>query len=115
MQQQLTTITDVLTAIDNQFPPALIISVKGIAPGTGFTDVHLEPYFYDIAPVDGIFEFSFVGIPPQEQQAEIPEAVEAVYRWESFPETLKRISVYADDNSIEKILFETEQPASGLF
>ncbi|MFT3704544.1 MAG: hypothetical protein QM802_19410 [Agriterribacter sp.] len=116
MQKQLTTINDIQIEIDHQFPPALIIKVQGEAPGVGYSDVHLEPYFYHSVPSDGIFAFSLVGTAPEQEETNTPEEVEAaVFRWDNFPDTLKGIKVYADNNAVEKVLFQLESTASELY
>ncbi|MBN8857747.1 MAG: hypothetical protein J0H29_05125 [Sphingobacteriales bacterium] len=118
-QVQLQSVTSLQVTVNKKFPLSLIIEVTGEATTPGFTNIHLEPYFYIAPPEGGLYEFSLTGVVPDEEvndkTGEKVNVTAEVYVWESFPSDLKGIKVYANENSAEELLFAEPAEAQGLF
>ena len=87
-------------------PPILHIDAKGKTRTSGYTNVRLEPRIYVKPPADGIYEFDFVATEPSGVAAQVLTDVEAAYDWDSYPDELKGVKLYAETNDIVEMLYE---------
>lgn len=115
-QVQLQSVTSLKVTINRQFPISLTIEVTGETSHPGFINIHLEKYFYEVPPEDGLYEFSLAGVPPADPEADVITTVTAQpYVWEYLPADLKGVRVHANLNSAEELLFADPVETEGLF
>jgi hypothetical protein len=62
--QRIMKATGVDISIIKTKPPKILITATGEVTTTGWTNPSLEPWFYLLAPEDGIQDFDFVAEPP---------------------------------------------------
>ena len=104
MITKLLKVNNIDLALLKSNPPQLSITVFGSAPTTGWTDARLIPYVYIVPPVDGVYDFDFVGAPPSGPAGEMISPAVAYYIWPEFPHDLKGIRVHASINKEEEMV-----------
>lgn len=105
MSKKVLEVTDVKLTTLESFPPRLLITASGTVPTSGWSERgELIQYIYIVPPVNGYYEFDFVGEPP------LPDVIVtqglrpiiATFVLNSIPDDLKGIKVYASSNSKEQ-------------
>lgn len=89
-------------------PVRLQISADGMAPTTGWSNGQLIPYVYVMPPADGIWDFDFVGDPP-EVGGDALSPISANYVWMGNINALKGVRIHASSNKMEKMIAQTEE------
>ncbi len=82
-----------------------MITASGTVPTGGWSERgELIEYIYIIPPVDGLYQFDFVGEPPSPDVivSQDLRPIIATFVLNSIPEDLKGIKVYASSNSKEE-------------
>ncbi|MCM0147412.1 hypothetical protein KCN56_02365 [Photobacterium galatheae] len=110
-ETKLFQVSDIKMVLLKSNPPQLEVTVYGDTTTSGWKNVRLNPFVYVITPMDGIYEFDFVAVPPEGPAAQVITPVEASYTILSVPNELKGIRVYALSNQMEKLLSDSDQYA----
>lgn len=85
-------------------PPKLAIVAKGSVPSGGWSGSMLIPYTYIQAPPDGIYDFDFVGVPPDGLATQAFAEIEASLTLETIADGLKGVRVHASQNAVVSLL-----------
>ncbi|MBD2028131.1 hypothetical protein [Leptolyngbya sp. FACHB-711] len=102
MLKKIHEVTDVKLATLESFPPKLLITASGTVPTGGWSEKgELIEYIYITPPVDGYYEFDFVGESPSPDVIVTQglKPIVATFVLNSIPEDLKGIKVYASCSS----------------
>jgi hypothetical protein len=105
MLKKIYKVTDVKLTTLESFPPRLLITASGTVPTSGWSERgELIEYIYIIPPVDGFYEFDFVGEPPSPDVIVTQDLrpIVATFVMNSIPKDLKGVKVYASSNSKEE-------------
>lgn len=89
------------------FPPTLSINACGENLTTGWgNDFELSPYYYITPPEDGVYEFNFIGTPPNPNDVilDVLTPCFANYFWNDFPNELKGVRIFSMENSIDLMI-----------
>lgn len=85
-------------------PSQLLITAKGDASSLGWTNPSLEQIINPNPPQDGIYEFSFVALPPAEASATLFTPIEATRILDPFPEDMLGVRIKAEQNDLLEML-----------
>jgi hypothetical protein len=92
-------------AILKSNPPKLSIEASGRVPTAGWSSPELAPHVYVQAPLDGIYDFDFVGQPPPADHivAQVGSPISASLVLEKIPAGLRGVRIHAASNSKEAL------------
>lgn len=106
-------VDDIQLAEAESFPPRLIVTASGTAITSGWKNFVLRPLWNRTnPPVNGVYEFSFEGVPPTGIVLQVLVPTGPVSHMLSKAETMdaKRIIVYAASNQMA-VEYKTEMKA----
>jgi hypothetical protein len=104
MEKKVYQVTEVTLTILKRKPLTLQINVKGETNTGGWSNPRLDPFIYIVPPPDGIYEFNFLAEAPTGPVTTAITPIETEYWWESFPDELKGVKIYAEtNNKVEKL------------
>ncbi|WLQ15122.1 DUF5818 domain-containing protein [Hahella aquimaris] len=101
-------VDNVQVNILESYPPMLEIRAEGMVPTAGWNNAELVAFQYIQAPPDGVYDFGFVAMPPDQPAAEVISSMSVTYRMAVIPDGLKGVRVHAESNSKAAMLGETD-------
>lgn len=97
-------VLDVTLEVEESDPPTLVITAEGRVYSEGW-EAHLVKWEYIIPPVDGIWDFELVAVPPRKPMPKKGMEITAKYRWTNYPtKDVKGVRVRGARNTIVKKL-----------
>jgi hypothetical protein len=91
-----------LTFLALNGPRIVLISAYGATNTSGWSQFRLQPYIYVQPPLDGIWDFVFVGEPPSGIALDVVSHASATYVWTLGKFDFKGVRVHSATNSVEK-------------
>jgi hypothetical protein len=99
-------ISEVTLTKEKGDPSKLIITAEGTVKTAGWTNPVLEPFMYVTPPADGIYDFNFNAVPPEEGVM-VPQVITPIktdHALNPVPEDLKGVRIHSAQNKKEAIL-----------
>jgi hypothetical protein len=106
-------IRNVGAAVQESFPPNLVISVSAIIPSAGYTNVRLERAEYDTPPADGIQDYYLYATPPRGASAQVLTEVRATDTWSGYTRTapwLRGVRIHGEGDGVMVLQVGGGQP-----
>jgi hypothetical protein len=97
--ENITEVIDIQLAVLESDPLQLNITAKGNVSSSGWTNPELVPFVYVVPPQDGIYDFDFLAIPPEEVSAPVITPIEVTHRLNPLPSNLKGVRIHATQNN----------------
>jgi hypothetical protein len=107
--QVVKTIIKVDHAIQESFPPVLVVTATGQVPTGGWSDAKLKRRDYEKPPKDGIYEYDLTAVPPDGIATQVISKVTAKDSWKDPPKDMKGIKVYGVGDGVKTIKFDEKK------
>lgn len=100
----VTTILSVDYAIQESFPPTLVVTAVGQVPTGGWSGAKLTRRTYAKPPTDGIYEYDLTAVPPDGFATQVISKVTAKDNWKDPPKGLKAIKVHGVGKGVKTVM-----------
>jgi hypothetical protein len=108
--ESILSVKDVQLKILKSNPPQLSIFATGKVSTPGWSKAELVPFMYIDPPLDGIYDFTFMAIRPEDIVPQVISPIEAGYIMKPLSDTIKGVRVLAKENNVVAML---DRPKSG--
>src|SRR5690606_3917164 len=98
------TILSVDYAIQESFPPTLVVTAVGQVPTGGWTGAKLTRRNREKPPADGIYEYDLTAVPPSGAATQVISKVTAKDSWKDPPKGLKGLKVYGAGKGVKTVM-----------
>ena len=92
-------ITDIQLDLLDSKPLQLVITVNGNTTSAAWTDPKLQQYTYIAPPADGIYDFSFLAVPPSEPSASVITPIMVTHILSPLGADVKGVRIHAKNNN----------------
>ncbi|RRA98758.1 hypothetical protein [Larkinella rosea] len=92
-------------------PPLLVISASAEMAHGGYLRAYLVPYVYITPPIDGIWDFDFVGEYPDNgvRTDVITIAIAEPFLWKDYPRGVRGIRIHGSLNKLTRLISQKSE------